>query len=407
MNAAHQRPVWFATMTNNGATSPGIQLPALVLLTALSTLPTTIIAPALPNIAVNLGASPAVISWAVAGYAAASAVVQLISGALTDRHGGRPVAVNAVVVFIVATLGCALANNLAVFLICRAIQAVVASCFAVALVSIKRASSTGDGASRLGYAAMAWALAPMIAPALGGALEQFYGWRSIFAFLVVSGSASLYLALWSLPDHNRSLAPTSQPHLHAWLELMRSARFWAYALCMTFSMGTFFTFMVGAPLAVGGSGAMLGLYMGGVPAGFVIGSFLTGRYARLFERGTVLMIARGLTCFGLLLGLGVVALSVSHPLALFAPCAFIGVGNGLTMPSANMGVMSVKHELAGTAAGLAAAMSTGGGALVLAAAGLFLSDDRERLFLTLLSVAVAAFLFAAWAAFLERRPLTR
>jgi MFS family permease len=119
------------------------------------------------------------------------------------------------------------------------------------------------------------------------------------------------------------------------------------------------------------------------------------------------MIARGLTCFGLLLGLGVVALSVSHPLALFAPCAFIGVGNGLTMPSANMGVMSVKHELAGTAAGLAAAMSTGGGALVLAAAGLFLSDDRERLFLTLLSVAVAAFLFAAWAAFLERRPLTR
>ena len=255
----------------------------------------------------------------------------------------------------------------------------------------------------MGYAAMAWALAPMVAPALGGSLEQLYGWRSIFAALTLSGLIILVLALRELKKTNSPVLRPRKSHLSAWFELLKSPRFWAYSLCMTFSMGTFYTFMVGAPLVMGGPGATLGLYMGLVPAGFIIGSFLTGRYARYFQRGTVLIIARSVTCIGLLLGLTLAALDFTRPIALFAPCVFIGIGNGLTMPSANMGAMSVRHELAGTAAGLAAAMSIGGGALVVAASGLFLSSEREQLFSTLLPVAVVALVFAVLAATLERR----
>jgi DHA1 family bicyclomycin/chloramphenicol resistance-like MFS transporter len=61
----------------------------------------------------------------------------------------------------------------------------------------------------------------------------------------------------------------------------------------------------------------------------------------------------------MVLGLGVFAAGASHPLALFGLTLFIGLGNGLTLPSANAGTLSVRPALAGTAAGL-------GGALVMA-----------------------------------------
>ncbi len=174
---------------------------------------------------------------------------------------------------------------------------------------------------------------------------------------------------------------------------------------MAFSMGTLYVFLAGAPLAVGGPGALLGLYMGLVPADFVCGSFLAGRYAWRLSRGMVLVLARILTCFGLLVGLLLSALDITHPLAFFGPCMFIGIGNGLTLPAANMGAISVRSELAGTAAGLAAAMSIGGGALVVSVAGLFFSEAAaiDALLTTMLAAASLALLAAIYAAALDRR----
>lgn len=68
------------------------------------------------------------------------------------------------------------------------------------------------------------------------------------------------------------------------------------------------------------------------------------------------------------------ALDVHHPLAFFGPCAFIGLGNGLTMPSANAGALSVRPELAGSAAGLASATTLAGGAVIAAISGVFMSE---------------------------------
>jgi hypothetical protein len=93
-----------------------------------------------------------------------------------------------------------------------------------------------------------------------------------------------------------------------------------------------------------------------------------------------------------------------HILAFFGPCVFIGIGNGLTMPAANTGVHSVNAEIAGTAAGLAAAMSIAGGALVVAIAGVFVAQSAtvHALFGAMLISASLAMLAALCAAFLDR-----
>ncbi|MGX5801391.1 hypothetical protein ACWGS9_09115 [Bradyrhizobium sp. Arg314] len=97
------------------------------------------------------------------------------------------------------------------------------------------------------------------------------------------------------------------------------------------------------------------------------------------------------------------ALGITHPLAFFGPFMSIGIGNGLTMPAANMGATSVRSDLAGTATGLAAAMSLGGGAVVASIAGTFFEEAREALLATMCVAALLALLAAVYAAVLDRR----
>ncbi|ESZ10993.1 MFS transporter [Mesorhizobium sp. L48C026A00] len=367
-------------------------------------LPVNVISPSLPNIAGEFKADPALINLAVAGYAIVTALVELISGAISDRFRRRPVALVSIVLFIVASVGCALAPNITVFLVFRAAQAGIAACFSVALVAIKETSADHEGASRMGYAAMAWALAPMLGPTFGGVVDELLGWRMIFVVLALLGVAVLFHSMRELKETGSLSSKPTGTYLSAYRQLLGSIRFWAYVLCMGFSTGTLYI-LAGAPIAIGGPNAILGLYMGMVPAGFICGSYLTGRIGSKIPRGALLISARLLTCAGLSVGLILATTGVTHALAFFGPCMFIGIGNGLTMPAANMGAMSVRERLAGTAAGLAAAMSIGGGAVIVSVAGLFLdgADAVETLLSVMLGAALLALLTAILAAVTERR----
>jgi MFS transporter, DHA1 family, multidrug resistance protein len=390
-------------------TTASPQLATLILLSALAVLPVNMILPSLPNIAATFQADFALVNLSVAGYATVTALTAVIAGAMTDRYGRRPVVLMAVSIFIVASVGCALATNIGVFLLFRTMQASIAACFSVALVLIKETSGEREAASKIGYAAVGWAVAPMLGPMFGGTLDELFGWRASFIVFAVLGAAMLALALCDLRE---TAARSQRPHgnyLAAYGQLLSSARFWAYTLCMAWSMGTLYIFLGGAPLAVaqtlGGSSAKLGFYMGLVPAGFILGSYLAGRCASKHVLGATLIVGRLITCMGLLVGLILSMLATAHVLAFFGPCMFIGIGNGLTMPAANTGVLSVRADLAGTAAGLAAAMTTAGGALIASIAGLFLvkTGATHVLLGMMLISASLALLAALLAAFVDWR----
>ncbi|APO78338.1 Bcr/CflA subfamily drug resistance transporter protein (plasmid) [Rhizobium etli 8C-3] len=385
------------------------RLATLILLSALAVLPVNMILPSLPNIAATFQADFALVNLSVTGYATVTALTSVIAGAMTDRYGRRPVVLMAVFIFIVASVGCALATNIGVFLLFRAMQASIAACFSVALVLIKETSGEREAASKIGYAAVGWALAPMLGPMIGGILDELFGWRTSFVVFAVLGAAMLALARFDLRETATGSQRSHGNYLAAYGELLSSARFWVYTLCMAWSMGTLYIFLGGAPLAVGqtlgGSSAKLGFYMGLVPAGFILGSYLAGRYASKHALGATLIVGRLVTCMGLLVGLILSMLATSHALAFFGPCILIGIGNGLTMPPANTGVLSVRADLAGTAAGLAAAMTTAGAAFIASIAGFFLvkSAATHVLLGMMLMSASLALLAALLAAFVDWR----
>lgn len=124
------------------------------------------------------------------------------------------------------------------------------------------------------------------------------------------------------------------------------------------------------------SPATLGFYMGTITAGFALGSFLSGRYAKRHALTTMMICGRLVACAGLLLGLGLFLAGFVHAISLFGATVFAGIGNGLSSPSSNAGALSVRPGLAGSAAGLSGALAVGGGAALSSITGAILTEEN-------------------------------
>ena len=361
---------------NTSTASP--RLVTLVLLAALSTLSLNLFLPSLANIAADFQTDYALVSLSIAGYLAVTAVLQLVIGPMSDRFGRRPVLLCGLSCFLVGSLGCWLASDIYSFLVFRALQAGVISGWVLSMAMIRDTYSEGEAASLIGYVAMSMAIAPMLGPMVGGLLDEFFGWRASFALYSVMGLAVLLLCWLDLGETNRSPSATFAVQFQAYPELLGSRRFWGFALCAVFSTGAFYVFLAGVPLVASRqfsiSPGELGFYMGTITAGFAVGSFAAGRYSNRYPRTTMMITGRSVAVVGLTVGLVLFLTGYAHGLTLFIATIFVGVANGISMPSVNAGAISMRPGLAGSAAGLVGASTVGGGALLTTLTGYLLED---------------------------------
>lgn len=173
---------------------------------ALIVLDTNIVAVALPAIATDLSATFVEIEWVVSAYMLAFAAGLLSGGALADSYGRRRMLLVGLALFVVASLGCGLAQTALQLNVARAAKGVGAALLLpAALASIAHAFH--EEAAR----ARAWAfwgacmgVAMMIAPALGGAISQGLGWRWVFLLNLPVGA----MLAWSVWRH---VAPSRDP----------------------------------------------------------------------------------------------------------------------------------------------------------------------------------------------------
>ena len=86
-------------------------------------------------------------------------------------------------------------------------------------------------------------------------------------------------------------------------------------------------------------------------------------------------------CTGLTVGVILLLVGYLSPLSVFSTTVFVGLGNGLTLPSANSSLMSIRKELAASASGLAGAVYTAGGGLFTAVAGFVVTRAPEPIYL--------------------------
>lgn len=351
----------------------------LILLAGVSAMVMNMFLPSLPNMSAYFETDYSVMQLSVALYLAVSAVMQTIIGPISDNLGRRRVLMWGIGLFMLATLGCIYAPSAEVFLFFRMCQAVVAVAMVLSRAVIRDLYDQDHSASMIGYVTMGMAVVPMISPFLGGLLDEAFGWKSVFWFFFATGGLMLWLVYTDLGETAQKSSKTLIEQFKEYPELLRSPRFWGYSLAAAFSSGSFFAYLGGAPFVgtqVFGMGpSELGFFFGAPAVGYFLGNFLSGRYATTFGVNRLVLWGCIANALGTFLSLMIFVAGFGSPISFFGMMTFVGLGNGLVIPNATAGMLSVRPHLAGTASGLGGAIMIGGGAALSALAGFLLTPE--------------------------------
>jgi DHA1 family bicyclomycin/chloramphenicol resistance-like MFS transporter len=374
----------------------------LTYVAATATLAMNVFLPSLPSMARYFDVDYHVIQLSVSLYLVMNALMQIVMGPLSDRIGRRNVLLIGFATYLIATFGCLCAPNIYVFLGFRMLQASVVVGVVLSRAAIRDMLPGPQAASMIGYVTMAMSIVPMVAPSIGGILDQTIGWKANFWLQAITGAAALLLT-WG--DFGETITPRSGGLKRQFLSyptLLKSPRFWGYCASTTFTSGAFFAYLGGAPY-VGNviyhmSPAHLGLFFGAPTVGYLVGNYLSGKYSIRAGMTKMVFWGNSITALGLLCSLLIFLAGFGSHFVFFAFMIPVGIGNGMTFPNASSGMMSVRPELAGSAAGLGGALNIGGGAIISVLAGWVLSAGTSAIpliFLMFISsfLAVIAILF--------------
>ncbi|HVV62369.1 MAG TPA: multidrug effflux MFS transporter [Pseudolabrys sp.] len=332
----------------------------LAALSAVGPLTTDMYLPSLPDIARLLHASTAQTQFTISSYLIGFAVGQIVYGPFSDRHGRKPVLIIAVALYCVATLGCALSTSIEMLIVARALQAVGGSGGVVLARAIVRDLYSGSRAGReLSVIASVMALAPVLAPVIGGALQTAFGWRASFFVLAASGVIGIGVIWLLLPETlvNRAKEPVSPATmLGSYRIVARNRCYLAYMSLIACSYAGLFAWISGASFVLQN---LYGLSAFNFGVAFALGSvgYMTGSTiaARIVGRLDI-DLTTGLGGVALTVGgLGLVAAvgaGLTSAASIVIPVAVYLAGLGMVLPIGIAGAMSPFPERAGAASSL-------------------------------------------------------
>ncbi|MBY6194886.1 Bcr/CflA family multidrug efflux MFS transporter [Marinobacter hydrocarbonoclasticus] len=327
---------------------------------ALGPLAVDMYLPALPQIGADFDAGTDQVQLTLSVYLAGFAIAQLICGPLADRFGRKPIMIGGFLLFTVASIGCALANNIETLQLFRFLQALGGSAGPVLGRAIIRDIYTPREAAKiLALLASIMALAPAVAPTLGGLMVGGLSWHWIF---IAMGGYALVMAAVTAFGIPEPLKPEyRQPlrlcHLFAnYRRISTDASFIGYTLTNAAIYGGLFAFLSGASFVLidvlGVQPEHFGFYFAAIVVGYIAGNLGSIRLARYLGPDQILF-------YGLvtaLAGGAIMALlayqQVYSPWAVMIPQAIFMAGTGLVLPQCMAGALANFPTMAGSASAL-------------------------------------------------------
>ena len=332
---------------------------ALAAVTAIGPLAIHLFLPALPAVGLDFGIDAAAAQLAFSVTLLTMAVATLVYGPLSDRFGRRPVLVGGLVLFVAGSVACAIAPNVETLIGARLVQGIGAACSLVIARAIARDLYDIERLVKvMAYLTMAYVLGPMLATPVGGILVDWYGWRAIFVFSVALGA--IIMAVMVIVLRETHTPHVESPHrlnpLQGYIRLLRIPVFWGYVLQPGFSSGAFFAHAAASSILMIGvlqrPASEFGLYFMLFPMGFLIGNLISSRLSgrisidvMVFAGGVIILTA----CSSLAINIAILGIT---PLGLFLPGMLQTLGQGISLPNAQTGALSIDRQLAGTAAGI-------------------------------------------------------
>lgn len=383
----------------------GLGFVALGTFSAISPLCTDIYTPSLPDVMRELVTGPSAVQLTLTGFMVGLALGQLLIGSLSDAVGRRRLLLGGGVACVLATIGCALAPTIGIFIAARILQGLAGAAGVVLARAIIADSTTGPRTAKLlGLLAVIVGVAPVIAPLIGAGLAQLSGWRGVFWTIAAIMAAVTLLAAWRIPETlppERRHPTGVRPVLHAMRTLLSRRGYLGYLLTFALAFGTFFSYVSASSFVLRvqhgysamGYGVFFAVCALAMTASAMLASSLAGRvpYRRMITLGVSGLLLAAVLLF--------VASRSGTPLVLFmAGCLVLTASMGQIMSNCTAMALSQARDLAGTGSALLGTAQFSMGAIVAPLVGLAGESDPRPFGIVVLCcgvLAAAAFVLIA------------
>lgn len=360
--------------------------------------------PFFPALMVSLGATQVELQQTLTAYLAAFGFMMLLHGPLSDAFGRRPVILGGLAVYMLASIGGALASSLGFLLFCRTLQGLsVGAGGVVGRVVIRDRLQGPEAQKLLSQVSMIFGLAPAIAPVFGGWLHNWFAWQSVFAFMAIFSGLQLAASYFSLAE---TLPPEQRSSMklpvlaHSYSTVLKSKPFWLLSLALSFNFIGFFLYVSSAPTFVIEylrlTKTQFGWLFIPATAGIILGAYISGKVANRFTPAVTIG-------FGYLTMLAATVLNVAYNAFLppavpwvILPIMLYTAGMSLATPSITLMTLDLFPSMRGMAASVQGFIQTMVMAIVSAIVAPLVADNGLTI-----AVGAAGFFtagFLAWSA---------
>ena len=361
--------------------------------------------PAFPQMAAQLGADKIAMQQTISVYLLAYALMSIVHGPLSDAIGRRRVILGGLLVFTLASVGCALSFDLKTLLFFRALQGLSAGVGLIVGRAAIRDLYQGDDAQRLmSQVSMIFGIAPAIAPIVGGWILGWGAWPVIFWFL--AGFSVLLLlstALWLPETHPREARVALAPRrmLRDYVYIFLNPRFQRLAAASSLTFAGLFLYIASAPDFVMEllqlNERQFGWLFIPTIGGMTLGAFVSGRAAGRISG--VRQVGIGFACCGVAalgnVGYNAWVASMALPWAVL-PIAVAAFGVALIFPIVTLAILDMYPRQRGASSSLQAFTSLVLNALVAGVLSPLLSHHGLHLALAAAVFTLAGWLFWRW-----------
>jgi DHA1 family bicyclomycin/chloramphenicol resistance-like MFS transporter len=351
-------------------TQPRRVIVLLAMLVAFGPLSIDMYLPSLPLIAADLRASEQQIQLTISMFLAGFSLGMLFYGPLSDRFGRRWLLLTGIVLYMLASLGCAMADEPNQLIGWRLLQALGGAAASVlARVIVRDLFPLNDAARVLSLMQQVTMIATLVAPVLGGYLMLVSSWRMLFVALLGVAGLCLLLVLRYIPEtHPHASRGTSLASaFKAYVDIARKPQALGYILCMGMTFAGMFAFITASPfiyiqyfgISPQHYAWLFALNIGGIMSMSFINARFVGRLGSQRMLGFGVSLA---ACSGIVLLLCTAGAVGGLPALVLCLLLFVSV-TGLIAANCLACLMAIFSRQAGAAAGLAVAMQFGFGAL--------------------------------------------
>lgn len=313
--------------------------------------------PAFPGLELALVASPLELQQSLTFYLLPYALMTLWHGAISDSIGRITTIKWGLGVFVLASIGCAFANNIETMWFFRVLQGLSGGAGNVVARAMVRDLFEGPQAQRvMATVQMLFGIAPAVAPIIGGLLLGIH-WQAIFVFLALYAAISLWAAVRYLPEtmpKEKRMPLSAKKVLSSYRLIFSDKEFNLVVLASAANFAAFFIYVLASPVflvkQLGLSDQQFGYMFIPTVCGMVLGSYLAKRAAGVYTSQQVLKVAYAWMGAMVLLNLVVCLNLAVTPFYNILPVALFNVGMALAMPILSLAALDRHAKIRGTAA---------------------------------------------------------